>query len=311
MDTRITQVTIVGMGALGVLYGDYFSRSLGAENVRFLADSARVKRYQQRPIFCNGRECHFTYQDTSQPGERAELMIFAVKATALHQAIEEARGFVDDSTIILSVLNGISSEEIIDKELGAGTVLYTVAQGMDAVKADNQVTYSRIGKLCIGIPKDQPEKQEALDRVTELFERTGLPYVEEEDILHRLWSKWMLNVGVNQTVMVREGTYGTVQQPGKDRELMIAAMQEVIKIAEKEQIPVTEADLDEYLRLIDTLSPDGMPSMRQDGLAGRYSEVELFAGTVLEKAEKLGIDVPVNRFLYETVTDMEKAYKIP
>ena len=309
MDTRITQVTIIGMGALGVLYGDYFSRTLGAGNVRFLADSARIKRYRQCRVFCNGRECHFTYQDTLQPGDRAELLIFAVKATALDQAIEEARGFVDDSTIILSVLNGISSEEIIDRELGTGTVLYTVAQGMDAVKSGNQVTYSRIGKLCIGFPEDQPEKQAAFDRVAELFERTGLPYVAEEDILHRLWSKWMLNVGVNQTVMVRKGTYGTVQEPGEARELMIAAMREVIKIAQKEQVPVTEADLDEYLRLIDTLSPDGMPSMRQDGLAGRYSEVELFAGTVLEKAEKLGIDVPVNRFLYETVKDMEKAYR--
>lgn len=311
MDTRIERVTIIGMGALGVLYGDYFSRTLGVENVRFLADSARCERYRHSRISCNGRACPFTYQDTSQPGERAELMIFAVKATALCQAIEEARGFVGDSTVILSVLNGISSEEIIDRELGTGTVLYTVAQGMDAVKAGDQVTYSRIGKLCIGIPKGQPEKQAALDRVTELFDRTGLPYVVEADILHRLWSKWMLNVGVNQTVMVREGTYGTVQEPGEARELMAAAMREVIKIAEKEQIPVTEADLEEYLKLIDTLSPDGMPSMRQDGLAGRYSEVELFAGTVLKKAEKLGIDVPVNRYFYETVTEMEKAYKIP
>lgn len=306
MDTRITDVTIIGMGALGVLYGEYFSGHLGPENVRFLADPSRIARYQQSRITCNGKECHFRYQDTTQPGRPAKLLIFAVKATALSKAIEEALGFVDDHTIILSVLNGISSEEIISRELAAGTVLFTVAQGMDAVKAGSQVTYSQIGKLCIGIPKDQPEKRPALDRVTELFDRTGLPYVVEEDILHRLWSKWMLNVGVNQTVMVREGTYKTVQEPGEARELMIAAMREVIKIAEKERIPVTEADLEEYLRLIDTLSPDGMPSMRQDGLAGRRSEVELFAGTVLEKAKKLGIDVPVNRYLYETVIGMEK-----
>lgn len=308
MDRTIRRVTIIGMGALGVLYGDHFSRTLGAENVRFLAGPERIGRYRQGQICCNGRECRFTYQDTSQPGEKAELLIFAVKATALQQAIEEARRYTDQNTIILSVLNGISSEDIIERELGTGTVLYTVAQGMDAVKAGSQVTYSRIGRLCIGIPKDQPQKQPMLEQVTELFDRTGLPYTVEEDILHRLWSKWMLNVGVNQVVMVREGTYGTVQKPGEARDLMIAAMREVIKIAEQEQVPVTETDLNEYLDLIDTLSPDGMPSMRQDGLAGRYSEVELFAGTVLKKAGKLGIDVPVNRYLYETVREMEKAY---
>lgn len=306
MDNRIQQVTLIGMGALGVLYGEYFSRMLGVENVRFLADSKRIRRYQGGGICCNGKECHFTYQDTSECGKKAELLIFAVKATALHEAIEEARGFVDEDTVIISVLNGISSEEIISRKLGTGTVLYCVAQGMDAVKAGNMVTYSRLGTLCIGIPKNQPEKQPMLDRVVELFDRTGLPYVAEEDILHRLWSKWMLNVGVNQAVMVREGTYGTVQQPGEARELMIAAMREVIAIAKREQVPVTEQDLEEYLRLIDTLSPDGMPSMRQDGLAGRRTEVELFAGTVLEKAKRLGIDVPVNRYLYQTVREMEQ-----
>lgn len=305
MNPIITNVTIIGMGALGVLYGDYFSRTLGEEHVRFLADARRIERYQENPVTCNGRECRFTFQDTSQDGETAELLIFAVKATALHEAIKEARRFVDGNTVIISVLNGISSEETIGRELGTGTVLYSVAQGMDAVKAGNQVTYSLIGTLCIGIPKDQVEKQPMLDRVTELFERTGLPYVAEDDILHRLWSKWMLNVGVNQAVMVREGTYGTVQTPGEPRDLMIAAMREVIQIAEKEQVPVTEKDLEEYLKLIDTLSPEGMPSMRQDGLAGRKSEVELFAGTVLKKAKKLEIDVPVNRYLYQTVQAME------
>lgn len=309
MDNQISRVTIIGMGALGVLYGDYFSRTLGVKNVRFLADSNRIGRYQQEGVSCNGRDCDFTYQDTDLPGEKAELLIFAVKATALEKAIEEARDYVDSHTVILSVLNGISSEEIISRELKEATVLYTVAQGMDAVKAGNQVNYTQMGKLCIGIPKDQKEKQPKLDLVVELFERTGLPYVVEADIMHRLWSKWMLNVGVNQIVMVREGTYGTVQIPGEARDLMIAAMREVIEIAKKERVSVTEADLEEYLRLIDTLSPDGMPSMRQDGLAGRYSEVELFAGTVLKKAEKLGVDVPVNRYLYETVRTMEETYR--
>lgn len=308
MGGRITRITLVGMGALGVLYGDHFARALGMENVRFLADAGRIAGYQKNGIFCNGSECHFTYQDTAQPGEKAELLIFAVKATALQKAIEEVRDFVDENTIILSVLNGISSEEIIEGELGSGTVLYSIAQGMDAVKAGNQVTYSRIGTVCIGVPQTQVQKLPMLDRVVELFGRTGLPYVIEPDIMHRLWGKWMLNVGVNQTVMVKEGNYGTVQKPGEARDMMVAAMREAMAIAQKEMVSVTEQDLNDYLNLIDTLSPEGMPSMRQDGLAKRYSEVELFAGTVLQKAKKHGIDVPVNRYFYETVKKIEASY---
>ena len=118
----------------------------------------------------------------------------------------------------------------------------------------------------------------------------------------------MLNVGVNQVVMVREGNYGTVQVPGEARAQMIAAMREVIQLSALEGVPVTEADLEYYVNLIDTLSPEGMPSMRQDGLARRKSEVELFSGTVLRLAAKHGLDVPVNRRLYDAILAMEAAY---
>ena len=118
----------------------------------------------------------------------------------------------------------------------------------------------------------------------------------------------MLNVGVNQVVMVWEGDYGTVQAPGAARAQMIAAMREVIALSRLEGVPVTEDDLAFYVNLIDTLSPAGMPSMRQDGLAHRPSEVELFSGTVCRLAAKHGLDVPVNRQLYDTVRAMEAAY---
>ena len=46
--------------------------------------------------------------------------------------------------------------------------------------------------------------------------------------------------------------------------------------------------------------------MRQDGLAGRPTEVELFAGTVIRKAKRLGIEVPVNEELYRRIKGMER-----
>ena len=90
--------------------------------------------------------------------------------------------------------------------------------------------------------------------------------------------------------------------------MMKSALREVIKIAEKENVSVTEEDLKNYVALVDTLDPDGMPSMRQDGLTHRYSEVELFAGTVVKKAEKYNLEVPVNRELYEKVKKLEERY---
>lgn len=305
----IDHITIIGMGALGIMYGEHFFSALGSGAVAFLADDERIRRYQAEGVYCNRKALNFGFIPAGAVEKPAQLLIFAVKATALDDAVEMARPYVNGDTIIVSVLNGISSEDTIAGRLGTGHIIYSVAQGMDAVKIENQLTYSNKGVLCIGVPGRDPQKLAALECLTQLFDRAGLPYVVEDDIRHRLWSKWMLNVGVNQVVMVAEGTYRTIQKPGAAREQMIAAMREVIRLAEVEHIPVTEHDLEEYVALLDTLNPDGMPSMRQDGLARRYSEVELFSGTVLKKARAANVAVPVNQYLYQTILERERSYE--
>ena len=217
---RIENVSIVGMGALGVLFGDMLARALGPERVGFVADAARRARYAQTPVTVNGRPCAFRTIDPADPSGPDDLVIFAVKGPALERAMADAAGRIGPDTALISLLNGISSERELEARFGARNVVYCVAQGMDAVKLGGALTYSTPGQLCLGAPT--PEKRPALDAVCELFDRAGVPYVREADILHRIWGKFMLNVGVNQTVMVCEGTYGTIQVPGALRERMRA-----------------------------------------------------------------------------------------
>lgn len=302
-ETKTVRVTIVGMGALGILYGDMFTKAWGKEAVTFLADEHRIEKYRREGVFCNGEKCDFRMQPDAQI---TDLLIFAVKGTALTEAMELARNAVGEETIILSLLNGISSEEILGKYFSKGHIIHCIAQGMDAVKLGNQLTYSHKGELRIGTP--YKEQQPYLERTEEILKEAGIPYVLETDIMHRLWGKWMLNVGVNQVVMVTEGTYGTVQRQGKERDMMLAAMEEVRALSECAKTGVTKADLDSYVALTDTLNPEGMPSMRQDGVLKRNSEVDFFAGTVIEKAKEYGLPVPVNQMLYERIKAMEAEY---
>lgn len=262
---RIENVSIVGMGALGVMYGDFLTGKMGKEHVEFVADKARIDRFQQEGIFCNGRACDFAIADELETGRPADLLIFAVKATGLEAAIHTVRNKVSPRTIILSLLNGITSEEIIGNAYGMDPIIHCIVQGMDAIKEDNQVTYAHFGHVRLGIHEENGVKKQNLLAVQDLFDRIGMPYVIEDDILRRMWCKLMLNVGVNQSVMIHEGTYETVQKPGIARDIMQAAMKEVMLVAQKENIPITQADFDEYVALVDTLSPAGMPSMRQDG----------------------------------------------
>ena len=144
------------------------------------------------------------------------------------------------------------------------------------------------------------------NEVKELFDTVRMPYTMDEDILYRMWGKFMLNVGINQTCMMYETTYsGALTEGSEANDTLISAMQEVIKIGNAEGVKLSQADIDYYVALLRTLDPDGVPSMRQDGIAKRKTEVDMFAGTVIDIAKKHGIDVPVNERIYKTVKKME------
>lgn len=303
----IKKVSIIGMGALGVLFGGILTKKLGKQNVDFVVNKDRKARFFKNGLTNNGEACDFNLVDEDEKGRPADLLIFAVKGVDLESAIDSARNKVSDNTIILSLLNGVTSEEIIGEAFGFDKLVYCIAQGMDAVKIGNQLTYTNIGQLCIGIMDEDPKMREKLEKVANLFDRTAIPYKVEADIRHRLWSKFMLNVGVNQIVMIYEGNYGTVQRQGEARQLMIEAMEEARILANLEGINVSKNDLDQYVNLIDTLDPEGMPSMRQDGLLGRKTELDLFAGTVLKLAKKYKVKVPVNQMIFDRVKEMEQA----
>ena len=297
-------VGIIGLGALGVLFGQRLLEN-GAD-VRIIADQSRAEKYQKQGVICNGAPVNFRYV-TPEKAEKVDLMIFATKEGGLRSAMETASGFIGEDTLILSVLNGVSSEETIAARFGEKNVLYCTAQGMDAVKVGSALTYAHAGMIVLG-EKEPGEISPRVQAVADFLNVHGVTAQPVGDMVRRQWGKLMLNVGLNQTVMVFEGDYGTVQKPGKPRDIMIAAMREVQKLANLEGYPIDDEEFDEWVKLADSLSPAGKPSMRQDGEAHRKSEVELFAGTIIRRAEKYQLDVPINRWLYDTVKKMEAAY---
>lgn len=310
---NIENVSIIGMGALGMLYGDLISNSLGNNVITYVADPERVEKYHKMNFSINGNARHFpiTSSNVCAP---ADLVIVAVKYTALSDALETMKNCIGPDTIIISVINGIISEEILGKCFGYDKIIYCIAQGMDAVKFNGSLTYTKIGELRIGIRPVSDEgkilsaNQQKLDTLKQFLLKANIPYMEEKDIMYRLWGKFMLNVGINQVCMAFETNYGGALKPGKPFDTMIGAMQEVILIANAEGIPLSQKDMDSYIDLLHTLSPEGLPSMRQDGLAHRPSEVEIFSGTVIKIAEKHHIPVPVNEWLYHKIKKMEASH---
>lgn len=299
------RVALIGLGAMGVLYSDLLSNALGKEDFFIVADEKRICRYQTEGVYCNGQRCDFSYRSKTA-AVPVDLLIVAVKFGGLQAAIEEAKPFVHEHTVIISLLNGISSEAVLKNAFPQAKVLYCIAQGMDAVKVNQQASYANKGVLVLG--EADGSKSAELLALGALLDRARIPYQYSDTVIRQLWSKLMLNTGINQTVMVYEGNYATVQQPGEAREFMVATMREVMQVAHAEGIDLNEKDIEKWLEIADGLNPQGMPSMRQDGLAKRYSEVELFSGTVIPLAKKHRIDVPHCSYLYQKIKEIESAY---
>ena len=302
----IKTVGVIGLGALGVLYADQFTRVLGKDRVFVLADRQRTDRYRRDGVWYNGVRCDFRYTDAAQLQEPVDLLLFAVKFGGLDAAVDTCRHLVGPDTIVLSVLNGIASEEVLGRAFGPEKVVWCVAQKMSAKKEGNQAFCDPTGELAVGLPAGA--NRAPLERLTAFFDQIGFAYSLPDDIRTHMWSKLLCNTGCNQAALVFQCGYGGLQVPGKARDTMIGAMEEVAAVAAAEGVTLTPADIDSWISIIDSFPPDGEPSMRQDGKAHRPSEVELFAGTVRRLGHAHGIPTPVNDWIYDQIKTMEAAY---
>ncbi|MCC8014599.1 MAG: 2-dehydropantoate 2-reductase [Eubacterium sp.] len=303
----IKKVGIVGFGALGILFGSYLSDKVGKENFYVIADEERVKRYREKGIYKNGVLCDMNYVSPGENSPKVDLMLFGVKYSAMGEALKLAEGFVHSKTIFVSLLNGIASEEDIAEKFGAENVVYSTAQCMDSLKVDNAITYRDMGFLNFG-RVGSVGSDENIAALKEFFDRTAFPYKMPEDMSKNLWGKLLLNTGCNQAAAVFDCCFDVLQKEGKPREVMIGAMREVMEVGQAEGINLDEGDVEYWVKVLDGLNPQGMPSLRQDVLNKRKTEVELFSGTINRLGKKHNIKTPYNEFLYKEIKKIEENY---
>ena len=84
--SEITKVSIIGMGALGLLYGSHIVKHQGIEAVDFIMEEHRFKKYENQVFLCNGTELRFRLTKDSE-AEPVDLLIVAVKYTGLEEAL--------------------------------------------------------------------------------------------------------------------------------------------------------------------------------------------------------------------------------
>lgn len=314
MDTRchpkenrvkeIKTVAILGAGAMGSFYASRFFDAPALFPI-FVARDARYERLKTDGVVVNGKHYAIPVVHPDHAAEPVDLVIVAVKDYHLEDAAHDLKKVVAEHTTILSVMNGLDSEEYLSSVYGKDKVLYAIALGIDAVREGNSMTYTNPGKVYFGEAQNPRPSQRSL-AVQHAFDRAGIPNEIPPDMIRMLWWKFMINVGINQASAVMRIPYGVFQSSADAQGLMEDLMREVLTLAQKAGVNLTEQDLEDWYGVLGTLSPQGKTSMLQDIEAGRQTEVEMFAGKVVEMGQKYMTPTPVNRTVLRIIKVMEQ-----
>lgn len=289
----IREVWICGAGAIGSSYAE----RLCAAGVPFslVARGERRERLGRDDLTVNGRRIPVRCVPSGEGTPTPDLVLVAVKQHQLADAIEDLRGWVGPETIVVSLLNGITSEAILARGLGSANVLHAFTLQIDAVREGAATRYSSIGKLVMGAASNDRRDPRVL-AVVDVLGPTGIKVVVPEDIHREQWWKFMINVGANQVSAVLRAPYGAFVLPEVQTLTRLAAL-EAVAVARREGVALAPEDVESIFPIMARLAPDGQTSMLQDVAAGRKTEVEIFGGTVVELGLRHGVPTPVNDLL--------------
>lgn len=292
------KVLICGLGAVGLTFAVKFREKC---DLKILVDEERLERYKKNKPALNGKVQEFEYvlpsNNTFTPVSfTPDLIIIATKAQGLESAIKNIKNFIGKNTIILSLLNGISSEEKIKAVYPEAVVLKSYFIGHSAVREGNSVTQDGVGEI---VAEKNPQ-------VIEIFKRCGINYSCPDDIDYAMWLKFTMNVFSNQTSAILNMTFGELKRNRTFIEFAKKLINEVRLIAEKKGVKNLDNLEADALHALSLMCDEGKTSMHQDILAGRSTEVDIFAGEIIRLGKEFKIPTPYNQVIYDLIKVKEE-----
>ena len=296
---EIKSAALIGVGAVGSYFAYGLPAKLG-ERFCVIASGKRKERLEREGIYINGERCPLNLKTAQETGE-VDLLLIATKQNALPGIMDDIRTLVGENTIVLSLLNGVTSEEIIGKEIGMEHMLYSLMR-IDAVRDGNQMElhFDRIAGVFFG-EKDYTEPTERVQAVLELFEGTSVRANFVPDIMTDLWLKYVSNVSQNLPQAVLGVGFGAYKDSEHVLAIATGLWHEVVQVAAKKGVRLPDRCL-----LFHGTVKSARFSTLQDIDAGRHTEIDIFAGEMMRMGKAYGIPVPYCECMYHLIKALEE-----
>ena len=299
---EIKNILICGLGAIGSIYAEKISE-FDNTNLKILVDENRLKKYSNNPIIYNNKTLNLTYTLPDTTSYKADLILISTKADGLMWACENIRNFIHENTIILPLLNGIESEEILAKLYGWNRVLNAYVICHSSMRNQNYITHDGINTIFFGTKF--PQYQNNIQTLKKYFDKVGINYETPNDIVYSQWKKFALNACANPLTAIYGFTFGEALKNKKFMTESIEIIKEVQQIAKAEGVNNTENLLKDTLEALNSMLPEGKTSMLQDIEAGKKTEIDIFSGTIIKLGKKHNIPTPFNEKVLNKILEIQ------
>jgi 2-dehydropantoate 2-reductase len=301
------KIVIVGPGAMGCLLAALFVKK-GKEEVWLLDnDKERAARISQQGLIVEGLAGNWEVKvkatnDAKEIGE-AGLLIVCVKSYDTKSAIKEARPCIGENTLVLTLQNGIGNIEIISEVVGNQKVIGGITNLGATLLDVGKVRFAGKGETVIGRMDGKIPVE--MRSIREIFSNAGFEIRVSRDIKGFLWSKLLINAGINPLTAITRLPNGKLLDFEGTRKILRLAVTEGIKIAKRKRIKLTYDDPLAKVEAVCEATSANISSMLQDILNNKPTEIDFINGVIVRQGEELGIPVPVNSLLVDLVKTIE------
>lgn len=299
---KIQSVAVLGAGAVGsyVIWGLSEKKDI---SLSVVAKGERAERLKEEGCMINGKIYHPQVM-TPAEAKGVDLLVVSLKYGALAGALDDIKEAVGENTIVMSLMNGVDSEEIISNKIDKKHIIYSLIK----------VASHREGKeyvfnpdTTIGIiygEADAPYESERVVAIRDLFDGTGINYRVTEYIKEEIWSKFRLNICNNLPQAIIGAGVGCYTDSEHMKAISAGLRKEVEAVALAKDIDMSRcADNSSQGSAV---PPTARYSTLQDIDAGRHTEIDMFSGAMMRMGKELGIPTPYNEYTYHIIKALEE-----